>query len=237
MHVLRQRPRPGERRDSRFPQKATCLAIYSRVVNAQAQRSPRCCAETFPWCSERADELRRLFAAYAAEKQAQRVLDFDDLLVWWAAAMADPRVGARDRARASTTCWSTSTRTPTGCRRRSCSALRPDGRGLTVVGDDAQSIYSFRAAEVRNILDFAARASSRRRRVLTLEQQLPLDGAASSPPRTRSSRSPPSATPSSCGASAPAPSGRRWSGSTDEAAQATLGRRARAGACASRAWR
>ena len=33
-------------------------------------------------------------------------------------------------------------------------ALKPDGRGLTVVGDDAQSIYSFRAAEIRNILDF-----------------------------------------------------------------------------------
>jgi DNA helicase-2/ATP-dependent DNA helicase PcrA len=33
-------------------------------------------------------------------------------------------------------------------------ALKPDGRGLTVVGDDAQAIYSFRAATVRNILDF-----------------------------------------------------------------------------------
>ncbi|HZW72288.1 MAG TPA: ATP-dependent helicase, partial [Caldimonas sp.] len=48
-------------------------------------------------------------------------------------------------------------------------ALRPDGRGLTVVGDDAQSIYSFRAAEVRNILDFAAQFDPPAT-VLTLEQ-------------------------------------------------------------------
>src|SRR6185295_7705510 len=48
-------------------------------------------------------------------------------------------------------------------------ALKPDGRGLTVVGDDAQSIYSFRAATVRNILDFPGHFTPKAR-VVTLEQ-------------------------------------------------------------------
>src|SRR4051794_41204279 len=47
--------------------------------------------------------------------------------------------------------------------------LKPDGRGVTVVGDDAQSIYSFRAAEIRNILDFPGLFTPPAR-VITLEK-------------------------------------------------------------------
>jgi DNA helicase-2/ATP-dependent DNA helicase PcrA len=48
-------------------------------------------------------------------------------------------------------------------------ALRPQGRGLTVVGDDAQAIYSFRAATIRNILDFP-NAFDPPARLVTLDQ-------------------------------------------------------------------
>jgi DNA helicase-2/ATP-dependent DNA helicase PcrA len=166
LHLLRQRLALAAS-GRRFPQKATCLAIYSRAVNAQKSLGD-VLAEAFPWCSGHEEELRRLFAAYAEEKQSQRVLDFDDLLVWWAEAMADPLVGAQIASRFDHVLvdeYQDTNRLQAEIVMR----LSPDGRGLTVVGDDAQSIYSFRAAEVRNILDFAGRFAPPAT-VLTLEQ-------------------------------------------------------------------
>ncbi|HEV7578465.1 MAG TPA: ATP-dependent helicase [Caldimonas sp.] len=166
VHLLRQRLglASGARR---FPQKGTCLAIYSRAVNARMPLG-EVLAESFPWCRDHEEALRRLFAAYAAEKQAQRVLDFDDLLVWWAEAMADPVVGARIASRFDHVLVDEYQDT-NKIQAEIVFRLRPDGSGLTVVGDDAQSIYSFRAAEVRNILDFAGRFAPPAT-VLTLEQ-------------------------------------------------------------------
>jgi len=166
IHLLRQRLglASGARR---FPQKGTCLAIYSRAVNAIKPLTD-VLAETFPWCRDHEEALRRLFAAYADEKQAQRVLDFDDLLVWWAEAMADPVVGAQIASRFDHVLvdeYQDTNRLQAEIVLR----LRPDGSNLTVVGDDAQAIYSFRAAEVRNILDFAA-SFSPPATVLALEQ-------------------------------------------------------------------
>ena len=180
----------------RFPLKATCLAIYSRAVNA-AEPLEAVLRKQFPWCAEWKDELRELFAAYVEAKQTQHVLDYDDLLLYWGELMQVPELAGRGRRAASTTCWSTSTRTPTRCRPRSCCGLKPDGAGLTVVGDDAQAIYGFRAANVRNILDFpapvpaAGRRSSRWSRTTARRSR-------SWPPPTPSSASPASASPRTC---------------------------------------
>ena len=154
LHVLRQRLGLAATR-KRFPQKSTCLAIYSRVVNSQATLR-EVLASAFPWCADWHEELKQLFAAYADEKQAQRVLDFDDLLVWWAAALAEPAVAAAMAGRFDHVLVDEYQDT-NRLQAEILFGLKPDGRGLTVVGDDAQAIYSFRAAEVRNILDFAGR--------------------------------------------------------------------------------
>src|SRR6476469_5344927 len=49
--------------ESRFPTKGTCLAIYSRCVNAEMPIE-QVLGQFFPWCSGWAGELKQLFAAY-----------------------------------------------------------------------------------------------------------------------------------------------------------------------------
>lgn len=75
--------------EKRFPMKGTCLAIYSRCVNAEMPTETVLKA-WFPWCVVWAVELKQLFAAYVEAKQAQNVLDYDDLLLYWAQAASDP---------------------------------------------------------------------------------------------------------------------------------------------------
>ena len=75
--------------ESRFPTKSTCLAIYSRAVNAELPLREVLRAH-FPWCLNWETQLRELFAAYVEAKQAQNVLDYDDLLLYWAQTVGDP---------------------------------------------------------------------------------------------------------------------------------------------------
>jgi DNA helicase II / ATP-dependent DNA helicase PcrA len=74
--------------ERRFPAKGTCLAIYSRCVNAEAPLE-QVLGKFFPWCAGWANELKQLFAAYVEAKQVQSVLDYDDLLLYWAQMMSD----------------------------------------------------------------------------------------------------------------------------------------------------
>jgi DNA helicase-2/ATP-dependent DNA helicase PcrA len=136
----------------RFPLKATCLAIYSRAVNA-GEPLEAALAKQFPWCAEWKDELRDLFAAYVETKQKQHVLDYDDLLLYWGELMRVPELAADVGARFDHVMVDEYQDT-NALQAAILRGLKPDGAGLTVVGDDAQAIYGFRAATVRNILDF-----------------------------------------------------------------------------------
>ena len=151
----------------RFPLKATCLAIYSRTINRQVPLL-QVLQQDFPWCAAWHDELKALFRAYAADKAAQHCLDYDDLLLAWHQMLVDGALAAHLGARFDCVLvdeYQDTNRLQAEILQR----LKPSGQGLTVVGDDAQSIYAFRAAEVGNILGFAAVYGPATRTVL-LEQ-------------------------------------------------------------------
>jgi DNA helicase II / ATP-dependent DNA helicase PcrA len=136
----------------RFPAKGTCMAIYSRTVNAECPLE-EVLGASFPWCAGWEAELKRLFGAYVEAKQRQHVLDYDDLLLYWAQMMEISEI-AEDISRRFDHVLVDEYQDTNRLQASILLKLKPHGNGVTVVGDDAQSIYSFRAATVRNILDF-----------------------------------------------------------------------------------
>jgi DNA helicase-2/ATP-dependent DNA helicase PcrA len=139
----------------RFPLSGTCAAMLSRMHNRQSSLA-EVLAEAYPWCARWQAELALLFETYEAEKMRQRVLDYDDLLRHWQRALTLPAVAGTLRARFDHVLVDELQDT-NALQAAIVLALRPDGRGLTVVGDDAQSIYGFRGADPRLLRDFPAR--------------------------------------------------------------------------------
>ena len=151
----------------RFPLAATCLAMHSRVQGSH-QPLRELVEREYPWCDQHVDALKALFAAYTQLKLAQHLLDFDDLLLYWQAMLEEPALAARMRARFEHVLVDEYQDT-NALQQAIVRGLCPDGRGLVVVGDDAQAIYSFRGAHARGILDFPARFTPSAERI-TLEQ-------------------------------------------------------------------
>jgi len=155
------------KKEARFPGKDTCLAIYSFATNAEAPIKTTLRGQ-FPWCADWESDLRKLFREYVVAKQRQNVLDYDDLLLAWSEMMNNADLAAElgdvfDHVLVD------EDQDTNRLQAEILLKLKPDGRGVTVVGDDVQSIYSFRAATVRNILDFPHQFEPPAR-IITLEQ-------------------------------------------------------------------
>jgi DNA helicase-2/ATP-dependent DNA helicase PcrA len=145
------------KKERRFPRKDTCLAIYSHKVNSRASLT-QTLQDVFPWCAEWADDLTRLFRRYVEVKHSQQLLDYDDLLLYWHLLVQQPQLAWEIGARFSHVLIDEYQDTNT-LQAEIVMAMKPDGAGVCVVGDDAQAIYSFRAATIENILEFPTRFS------------------------------------------------------------------------------
>lgn len=154
------------KKESRFPRKATCLDIYSRRVNGNEDLE-KVLARDFPWCRMWAQELRQLFAGYVERKQKQQVLDYDDLLLYLYYLLEDERAAESIGGRFDHILVDEYQDT-NSLQAGILLGMRRQNHNVTVVGDDAQSIYGFRSATVRNMLDFPRHFAGAR--IVTLEQ-------------------------------------------------------------------
>jgi DNA helicase-2/ATP-dependent DNA helicase PcrA len=154
-------------KEQRFPRKETCLQIYSYRVNTQKSLKDTL-EQHYPWCAQWEADLTRLYRAYVEQKQHSSLLDYDDLLLYWHAMMSEPRLAQHVGAHFDHILVDEYQDT-NKLQAEILQAMRPDGAGLAVVGDDAQAIYSFRAAAVENILGFPDQFKPRAE-VVTLAQ-------------------------------------------------------------------
>jgi DNA helicase-2/ATP-dependent DNA helicase PcrA len=141
--------------ERRFPRKATLYDIYSRVVNAQRELSD-VLGESFPWCADYAADIAELFRAYTTRKRELNALDLDDLLLYWQAAVTTGRVGRR-LADQYEHVLVDEYQDVNAIQVEIVHGLCRRHENVTVVGDDMQAVYGFRAADPAHILDFPSR--------------------------------------------------------------------------------
>ncbi len=109
----------------------------------------------FPWCKPFTAQLAALFRAYTARKRARSLLDFDDLLLLWQAALADPTAGPVLRGMFDAVLVD-EYQDVNAVQASIVRLLQPDGKQLTCVGDDAQAIYGFRGADPAHLRQLTA---------------------------------------------------------------------------------
>ena len=201
----------------RFPTKATCLAIYSRVVNARGELKATL-GRWFPWVAAHEDALRALFASYVEMKQRQNVLDYDDLLLYFAQMLSEPAIAAEIAGALRSS-----------ARRRIPGHQRAAGRDR--IGDDglgdAGSPWSattrrrsIRSAPRRCATSSIFLIASIRPPMWRRSSATTVRAARSLPPPTRQLRLRPSASPRRFGAKGRTGPFPRWSRSLDDAGQA-----------------
>jgi DNA helicase-2/ATP-dependent DNA helicase PcrA len=138
----------------RTPRAATCAEIYSRCVSTSTHLAD-VAAAGYPWCVPFTEQLAGLFTGFVSYKRKHGLVDFDDLLLLWRAALADAAAGPALRGLFDAVLVD-EYQDVNAVQAEIVRLLRPDGDGLTCVGDDAQAIYAFRGADPAHLRELAS---------------------------------------------------------------------------------
>ena len=140
-------------KSKRFPKKETLQYVYSRHLNTGISIED-IVRDDYPQFVDYLEDFGKIYGDYTRRKQERNLVDYDDLLLFWALLLeASPELGAKISGLYDHILVDEYQDTNV-LQARILAGMCKSHRNITVVGDDAQSIYSFRGANFRNILDF-----------------------------------------------------------------------------------
>jgi DNA helicase II / ATP-dependent DNA helicase PcrA len=142
--------------EKRFPKGDVLLDIYSFLINTRTPLELHL-EQNCPHFSLYAPEIVNVFRKYKDRKREANVMDFDDLLVFWSVLLTDHPEISESLKRRFRHILVDEYQDTNRLQAEIIDAMAGVRRNVMVVGDDAQSIYSFRGASFENILTFPLR--------------------------------------------------------------------------------
>ena len=140
-------------RERRFPRKQTLFDVFSRVVNT-SRTIREILSEDYPHYEDYLAEFIALQSAYTGYKSKHNLMDYDDLLLFLRKLLKEHEGVRRKLTDQYRYVMVDEFQDTNRIQAEIVSLLAGQRRNIMVVGDDSQSIYSFRGATIRNILDF-----------------------------------------------------------------------------------
>jgi DNA helicase-2/ATP-dependent DNA helicase PcrA len=154
-------------KSKRFPKKETLQYVYSRHINTGISIED-IIRDEYPQFVEYLPDFTKIYSDYISRKQARNLVDYDDLLLFWAMLLeVSPEIGGKIASLYDHVLVDEYQDTNV-LQARILRGMCRTHANISVVGDDAQSIYSFRGANFRNILGFPKQFENTT--VVTLEQ-------------------------------------------------------------------
>lgn len=141
------------KKEKKFPKKSTLLDIYSKSINKVTQ-TKKIIANEFSQFEHCADKIIEIHKAYVAYKRENSVLDYDDLLLYIKLLLENNDQLRKRLSNEYKYIMVDEYQDTNTLQADVIKLLASEHHNIMAVGDDAQSIYSFRGANYRNILDF-----------------------------------------------------------------------------------
>jgi len=141
------------KKETRFPQKKTIIQIFSKATNLE-KKIPEIVEEFYSQFTEHSRDLERLHTAFSEYKLKNSLMDYDDLLVYLLKLLEESEEARTAINSKYRYIMADEYQDTNGLQARITLLLGGHEKNIMVVGDDSQSIYSFRGARIKNILKF-----------------------------------------------------------------------------------